>query len=236
MKRYLLIILLLLADISVFGQIEYGYDRPKSSTDPWKFGINANVSQDWINQKNGIDKQIGWKAGISGEKHLVYNIYFRPVFNFAKRGFACEIENEFRNEVNAYLLDMELTIELKFGDEFRGRGFLLYFAPFFTYGISGTSTYTNLNPVDPNKVTQEHPYNPLKPEEFYPDNYLQPQDYGTFDDYQLKKEDVGFILGVGYDINHHLELNLYYVLGFLNVGSYNNFRWRSVNFGITYFF
>ncbi len=223
-RLIIIIFSVIIASVSSFAQIEYGYDRPKSSTDPWKFGLNVNVSQDWINQQNGIEKKIGWKAGISGEKHLVYNIYFRPVFNFVSRGYTCNIANNFKNDVNAYLLDLELTIELKFGNELKGRGFLVYFAPFFTYGIGGTSTYTNLNPINPNGTNTP------------PDNYLMPIEYGTFDDYQFKKEDVGFIVGAGYDINHHIELNFNYVVGFFHVGSYNNFRWKNINFGITYFF
>ena len=223
-KIFSVIVLLFVVSAQGFPQIEYGYDRPKSSTDPWKFGINADISLDWINQRNGIEKQIGWKAGISGEKHLVYNLYFRPVLNFVSKGFVYDEELVARNDVNAYLLDLELTIELKFGDERKGRGFLLYFAPFFTYGIGGTSTFTNQNPINPDGSK-----NP-------PANYMQPYEYGTFDDYQLKKEDVGFILGAGYDINHHIEINVNYLMGFLFTGTYNNFRWRGIRTGLTYFF
>ena len=223
MKK-LIFILTLFVTVPLFSQIEYGYERPKSSIDPWKFGINVGVSQDWINQNNGIEKKIGWKAGLSGEKHLVYNIYFRPVFNLVKKGFVCDIEDRFKEDVNGYLLDLELTIELKFGDERAGRGFIIYFAPFFTYGIGGTSTYTNQNP--------DNPGNPG----ILPDNYKVPIDYKTFADGNYAKEDVGYILGVGYDINHHIELNFNYMMGFLNVGRYTNFRWRNLSFGLTYFF
>ncbi len=231
MKKQLTFILLSLLSITLFSQIEYGYERPKSSTDPWKFGITGGVSWDWINQQNGIQKKIGWRAGISGEKHLVYNIYFRPALNFVKKGFLCDIENNFKNDVNAYLVQAELNFELKFGNEYKGRGFLCYFAPFFSYGIGGKSTLTNQNPINPG--------NPNLP----PENYMVPIEYSTFyeDRDKLKnlsfaKEDVGFILGVGYDINHNIELNFNYTLGFINIGAYNNFRWQNLNFSLTYFF
>jgi len=222
MKKLFLMILFSLANVVVFSQIEYGYERPKSSTDPWKFGINVNVSRDWINQTNGINKDIGWKAGICGEKHLVYNIYFRPILNFVSKGYTYEEELTARNEINAYLMDLELTFEMKFGDERRGRGFLCYFAPFFTYGIGGTSKFTNKTPYDS--------------EGNIPNNYLIEQEYKTFGENSVKKEDIGFLFGVGYDFNHNLELNVYYAMGFLNIGSYNNFRWRNYSIGLTYFF
>lgn len=210
--------------ISAFSQIEYGYDRPQSSIDPWKFGLNVNITQDWINQTNGIEKKIGWKAGINGEKHLVYNIYFRPVLNFVSKGFNYDEKLKSKNDVKAYLLSLELNIELKFGDERKGRGLVCYFAPFFTYGIGGTSTFTNQNPINPNDST------------VLPQDYMVEREYETFGDNQLKKEDIGFLVGIGYDINHHIELNSFYALGFMNVGAYNNFRWNSISFGLTYFF
>ena len=216
-KTISVFVLALSAFLTLHAQIEYGYDRPKSSTDPWKWGINADVSLDWINQQAYIDKKTGWRFGLSAEKHLIYNIYFRPTVSFAKKGFSCYTQNNFSNDVTAYHIYSELNMELKFGDEYRGRGLLVYFAPYFSYGIAGTSRYVNLNPNDTT-------------------NFNQPVDYDTYGENSVKKEDLGFLFGAGYDINHHLEINFGFSVGYLNMGSFNNFRWRSVSAGITYFF
>ncbi len=223
MKKNLLILAFLLTiSVELFAQIEYGYERPKSSTDPWKFGITAGATYDWINQQKDIEKTWGYKVGIAGDKHLVYNVYFRPTLNFSRKGYKVRAENNFNSNVEGYFINTELNIELKFGDERLGSGFIVYFAPFLTYGIGGNTDieYLSHNP-DSSGV----------------DWYGTKESYSTFDDDKgIAKTDVGFLVGVGYDINHHFELNFNYVAGYFNIGGYNNYRWRSLQGQITYFF
>lgn len=220
-KHFLFYILLICQVLPALSQIEYGYERPKSSTDPWKFGVYGSATRDWVNQQAGIDKKTGYRVGLVAEKHLVYNLYFKPILSFTYKGFKYEnaykegissvsSDAYFRNDVNAYLLNLELTIEMKFGNAYKDRGFFLFFAPFFTQGIGGTSSYTRLNPN-------------------FPETYMVKQEYDTFGDNQVQKQDVGYVLGGGFDFNKYLQVNLFYTFGFINEGAYNNFRWR--NFG-----
>lgn len=83
MKKYLLIIVSLLLCCKAFAQMEVS--TVKESRDPWKFGINVNATYDWVNQPKYIEKQYGAKVGVAGEKHLVYNLYFKPTFNFGRK-------------------------------------------------------------------------------------------------------------------------------------------------------
>ena len=44
------------------------------------------------------------------------------------------------------------------------------------------------------------------------------------------------MFGIGYDFNHHWEIDAKYVMGFVNIGRWNNYRWRGFSIGLTYFF
>ena len=226
-KRFLIIILFCVIVIfNLNAQIEYGYDLPKSSTDPWKFGITLGATYDWINRPRDIEKTCGYKVGMAGDKHLVYNIYFRPTLNFFKKGYKVRAENNFNSDVDGYFINTELNVEMKFGDERSGSGLVIYFAPFLNYGISGNTdiTYLSHNPecaTNPGAI----------------DWYGTTDSYSTFDeDKGIDRFDLGFLVGLGYDINHHFELNFNYNVGYFNIGGYANYRWRSLQCQLTYFF
>lgn len=216
MKKYLLIIVSVLLCYETFAQMEVS--TVKESRDPWKFGINVNATYDWVNQPKYIEKQYGAKVGVAGEKHLVYNLYFKPTFNFWKKGYK-SVFPQGSVDVEGYFLDFEATLELKFGDERLGRGFIFSLTPFFTYGIFGNTTWTNNDATDAENYTAG-----------------VSKTVKTFADGNLHKEDVGYMFGIGYDFNHHWELDAKYIMGFVNIGRWNNYRWRGFSIGVTYFF
>ena len=216
--RFKILFILILCTIfpcSLFSQAGT-YFNGHQSHDAWRFGIQAGVAYDWINIPRYADAKIGYKVGICGEKHLVYNIYFKPVFNFFRKSCDILVENNFKDEIRGYLVDVEATIELKFGDERKGRGLICYMAPYFSYGVGGKSFATD-----------------LKTE--IPDGKDVVTEYRTFADNNVNKEDLGFVLGVGYDISQHFQIDFNYVIGYFSYNSYNNFRWKSLQIGLIYF-
>ncbi|MBQ0113715.1 MAG: outer membrane beta-barrel protein [Bacteroidales bacterium] len=213
MKKFFSILTLaLLISIEAFSQMEVS--KVKSFDDPWKFGIGVGATYDYLNPSQYTQGGVGMKFGICGEKHLVYMIYFRPSMNLWKRDFSMESATR-EGKMNGYFLDFEASIEFKFGDERLGKGFLLSLTPFVSYGLWGNTTYTNLdvNSADYGKETS----------------------YNTFEDDGFTKEDIGYKLGLGYDFNHKWEFNLNYYFGFNYIKNNNNYRWRGVSAGLTYF-
>ncbi|MBR1769956.1 MAG: outer membrane beta-barrel protein [Bacteroidales bacterium] len=221
MKNTFFLLLFLASCFLSFAQMEVS--TVKESRDPWKFGVGIGATYDWVNQPRYIDKVFGLKAGVSGEKHLVYNLYFRPTFNLWKKGYEANYTNA-SVKVDGFFLDFEATLELKFGDERLGRGLVFSLTPFLTYGVAGNT-----------KI-----YNENSSSEDYDKNIeytgSSSKTVKTFADGNLHKEDVGYIFGVGYDINHSWEFTASYTMGFVNIGRWNNYRWRGWGFGITYFF
>lgn len=216
MKKALLFISILMFCSVLFAQMEVS--TVKESKDPWKFGINVGATYDWVNQPKYIDKKFGAKVGVAGEKHLVYNLYFKPALNLWKKGYKSSF-TQGTVDVDGYFLDFEAGLELKFGDERMGRGFIFSLTPFFTYGMFGNTTWTNNDASDTENYTNG-----------------TSKTVKTFDDGNLHKEDIGYMFGIGYDINHHWELEAKYTMGFVNTGRWNNYRWRGFSFGVTYFF
>jgi hypothetical protein len=213
MKKNIFIILtLLLFSQVMFSQVEYGYER--SSKDPWRYGLKFDGSYDGSTQSQGITKKFGFKVGFVAEKHLIYNIYFHPSLTLNKKGFESEIKNGYSDKLNGYFLDFDASIQLKFGDERDQTGFLISLTPYFTYGLWGNTEQTDLKPTSA--------------------TLNQTTTYKTFD--VIKKEDVGFLIGAGYDFNKHWEINANYYFGLLHLQDYNNFRWRGLTVGLEYFF
>lgn len=212
-KSIFVIFILLFFSQEGFSQIEYGYER--SSKEPWKYGVVANGTYDWSTQNQGVTKKFGFKAGFVAEKHLIYNIYFQPALTLSKKGFESTVTNGYESKINGYFLSFDAAIQLKFGDERLNRGFLITLAPYFTYGLWGNSSQKGLNPI--NK------------------DYNQTKTFNTFD--ILSHEDIGFVLGAGYDFNKHWEVVANYYFGLLKMYSYgNNQRWRGFNVGLEYYF
>jgi hypothetical protein len=214
MKKGIFIILsLLLLSQVMFSQIEYGYER--SNKDPWRYGLKFDGSYDWATQNQGLKKKYGFKAGFVAEKHLIYNIYFQPAITLYKKGYKSTITNGFSENIDGYFLAFDASIQLKFGDERLKKGFLISLTPYFTYGLFGNSTQKSLDHNDTVHFNNTYTYN-------------------TFD--VIKKEDLGFILGAGYDFNKHWELNANYYFGLLRVKEYTNYRWRGFTVGLEYYF
>ncbi|MBQ9254209.1 MAG: outer membrane beta-barrel protein [Bacteroidales bacterium] len=215
MKRsFAILVVAFIVSLSCFAQMEQS--KVKSFNDPWKFGVNVSATYDYINPSANNSAKVGMKAGIQGEKHLVYMIYFRPSMDLYKRGYTANYPGTVKADVDGYFLEFDATIELKFGDERLGRGWFLSLTPFFTYGLFGNTDQTSLNPDE--------------------ESYNKPITYKTFDDRSLTREDIGYKLGLGYDFNHNWEFNLEYLFGFVNVMNFSNYRWRGVSAGLSYFF
>lgn len=216
MRRILLFIFALFYSVFALAQMEVS--TVKESREPWKFGISVNGTCDWVNQPKYIEKKYGAKVGVVGEKHLVYNLYFKPMLAMWKKGYK-SVFKQGTTDVEGYFLDIEAKLELKFGDERAGRGLVVSLTPFITYGLFGNTTWTNSDQNDK-------------------DNYTEgmSKTVKTFDDGNLHKEDVGYMFGIGYDFNHHWEINASYTMGFVNIGRWNNYRWRGWSIGMTYFF
>lgn len=214
-KTSLLLLLSIFTGMTAFAQMEES--TVKESHDPWKFGINVGATYDWVNQPKYIDKVFGAKVGVCGEKHLVYNLYFKPTLSLWKKGYKSVFDRG-ETKVDGYFLDFEATLALKFGSEREGRGLVVSVTPFFTYGLFGNTTWKNDLEGDINYT--EGISNTVK----------------TFDNGNLHREDIGYMFGVGYDINHHWEISGNFIMGFVNIGRWNNYRWRGWNLGLTYFF
>lgn len=201
----------------VFSYVNAQYPQQKevkSSKEPWKFGIKAGGSYDYLSIERGGSAKFGYKAGIVGEKRLVYNLFFQPSLNFIQKGFDYEIKNGYHLDVSAMFLEFEAGLLMKFGDDRLQRGFFLSLTPFVTYGLTGTRIHTNLDPKSPdyNKETKgkEFEYNDRK--------------------------DLGFRLGIGYDFNKTFEIGAGYTFGMLNYSPTTNYRWRGYSLNLLMFF
>ncbi|MCF0211078.1 MAG: outer membrane beta-barrel protein [Bacteroidales bacterium] len=209
-KQILILVFGLFACLNVFAQMEES--KVKSSDDPWKFGVNIAASYDYEHPTQHSTGKIGVKAGFAAEKHLVYNIYFKPTVNLCKKGFKEDTQLQ-TLDYNAYFLEIEANLEMKFGDERTGKGFLISITPFYSYGLFGSTTFDILEGENAGSET-------IDP--FANDDFLRP--------------DLGYKLGIGYDINHNWELNATYLFGFYNIINGSSHKWRGVNVGLTYFF
>ncbi|MFA7081156.1 MAG: outer membrane beta-barrel protein [Bacteroidales bacterium] len=189
----------------------------ETSNQAWKYGIRAGANYDGTNIRQGSEYKIGWKAGFVAEKRLVYNMYFQPSISFLNKGYQSEMPFSQRDDINAYLIEGVAGMLMKFGDERAGRGLIISIAPYFTYGIGGNSIFEDLrDPLDTNyfgKVTEK-----------------------TFSDNRLNAFDIGFQLGLGYDINHRWELGGVYIFGLNKMRNNSNALWTGFQVHLSYFF
>ncbi|HHT02815.1 MAG TPA: PorT family protein [Bacteroidales bacterium] len=189
----------------------------ETSNQPWRYGIRAGANYDIATLQQGGEYKFGWKAGFVAEKRLVYNMYFQPSLSFQNKGYKYERTFNDKGNVNAYLIEGVAGILMKFGDERIGRGLIISVAPYFTYGIGGKSSFEDLRDTSAN-------------------NFYGKITENTFSDNRLKAFDLGFQLGVGYDISHRWELGGTYVFGLHRMMTYTNFRWKGFQVHLSYFF
>lgn len=194
----------------LFSSVNAQYPQQKavkSSKEPWRYGIKAGGSYDYLSIERGGEAKLGYRIGLVGEKRLVYNIFFQPSLNFIQKGFKYEIEKGYRLDVSAMFLEFEAGLLFKFGDDRLQRGFFLSLTPFYNYGIAGTQLHTDLNPKSPN-LNKETEY------KMFENN---------------SRTDLGFRLGIGYDFNKHFEIGAGYTFGMFNYSNTSNYRWRGYN-------
>ena len=189
----------------------------ETSNQAWKYGVRVGGGFDKTTLQQGGEYKLGWKAGFVAEKRLVYNMYFQPSLSFQNKGYKYEMPFNNRYDINAYLIEGVAGMLMKFGDERAGRGLILSVAPYFTYGIGGSSTFEDLrDPSTPNyygKVTEK-----------------------TFSDNRSNAFDIGFQLGIGYDLNHRWEIGGVYIFGLNKMMNYSNARWAGFQVHLSYFF
>lgn len=207
--------LLILFNISLVAQPVKS--KVKSSNQPWQYGLRAGASYDIATLQQGAEYKLGWKIGFVAEKRLVYNMYFQPSLSFQNKGYIYERPFYDKGNINAYLIEGVAGILMKFGDERLGRGFIISISPYFTYGVGGKSSFEDLRDPTTN-------------------NYYGKITENTFSDNRLKPFDLGFQLGIGYDINHNWEIGGNYTFGLQRMMSYTNFRWKGFQVHLTYFF
>lgn len=212
MKQGILISICLLCFACLQAQPEKS--KVKSSKDPWRFGVKANLSYDNTTLKSVSDYKLGYKVGMIAEKHLVYNLHFQPSVSFAQKGFEIEILNNFKRDVDALLAEVDLGLLLKFGDERLGRGVFLSIAPYFTYGFGGKTKETVLNPIK--------------------EDYNVEKEIQTFE--YCNRSDLGFKLGIGYDFSKHWEVAVNYTFGMNKIVNTDNYKWKAWNLQLVYFF
>lgn len=209
------IVLLLFISINVMAQPHKS--NVQSSNQPWKFGIRAGLGYDVASIQQGAEYKLGFKAGLVGEKRLVYNMYFQPSLSFQNKGYSYELPFNEKGDINAYLIEGVAGILMKFGDERVGKGLVIVISPYFTYGIGGKSSFEDLR-----DSTIENYYDNIREK--------------TFSDNRLTKFDIGFQLGLGYDLNHNWEIGGSYNFGMLRMQTYTNFRWKGFQAHLSYFF
>lgn len=213
MKKLTILLLLLIAATSIQAQYP-SQSKVKSSKEPWKFGIKAAGTYDKLSVKTGCTSKLGYKFGLTGEKRLVYNLYFQPSLNYGNKGFQYEIKNGYKLDVEAQFVELEAGLLFKFGDDRLQRGFFLSLTPFVTYGIAGKSTQQDLNPISP--------------------TFGNEIEYPTFE--RNNKADIGFRLGCGYDFNKTFEIAAGYTFGMNKYSHATNYRWRGWNLQLLMFF
>ncbi|HBN06061.1 MAG TPA: hypothetical protein DD434_09805 [Bacteroidales bacterium] len=189
----------------------------QSSKEPWRYGVRAGLSYDNVTVKQGVNYKFGWKAGLVAEKRLVYNLYFQPSLSFQNKGFRSEIPSYEKVDVNAYLLEGVLGLLIKFGDERKGSGLYISASPYFTYGIGGKTDF-----VDLRSSADSTFYGSAKVNTFANDLY-QPLD-------------IGFQLGLGYDLNHKLSIGTFYYFGMQKMRNDANYRWKGFQIHLSFFF
>ncbi len=186
----------------------------KSSKEPWRVGIKIGGSYDNLSMKSGGESKFGFRTGITADKPLVYNLYFQPSLNFVKKGFKYEIANGYRLDANAMMVEVELGLALKFGDNRLKRGFFLNMIPYYTYGIGGKTISTDLN--------------------------TNSQDFGKETEYKTfeynNTYDIGFKLGAGYDFNKHCSISANYTFGMNKYSNTTNYHWRGWTAQLMFFF
>ena len=190
--------------------------KVKSSNQPWQYGLRAGLSYDIATLQQGANYKMGWKAGLVAEKRLVYNMYFQPSLSIQNKGYSYERPFYDKADINAYLIEGVAGLLMKFGDEKIGRGFIISISPYFTYGVGGKSSFEDLRDTTTN-------------------NYYGKITEKTFSDNRIKPFDLGFQLGIGYDINHNWEIGGNYIFGLQRMMSYTNFRWKGFQVHLTYF-
>jgi len=213
LTRLMPLTLLLLLLISINLKAQPVKSNVETSTQPWKYGLRAGLSYDIATIQQDADYKFGWKAGLVAEKRLVYNIYFQPSLSFQNKGYKYELRFNNKGDINSYLIEGVAGILMKFGDERAGSGLIISVSPYFTYGIGGKSTFEDLRDTVSLGVLTEN----------------------SFSDNRLQKFDIGFQLGLGYDINHRWELGGSYNFGLLRMMNYTNFRWKGFQVHLSYF-
>lgn len=189
----------------------------ETSKQAWKYGIRAGASYDAVTLQHGGEYKFGWKAGFVAEKRLVYNMYFQPSLSFLNKGYKYERQFYDKGDINAYMIEGVMGMSMKFGDERAGRGLIISIAPYFTYGIAGKSSYEDLRDTTT-------------------DNYFGKNTVNTFSDNSLNAFDIGFQLGLGYDLNHRWEIGGVYIFGLNKIMNTANFRWKGFQVHLSYFF
>lgn len=189
----------------------------QSSKEPWKYGLRAGLSYDNTTLKQGVSYKFGWKAGFVAEKRLVYNLYFQPSLSFLSKGFKSEIPNYEKVDVNAYMLEGVLGLLIKFGDDRTGSGLYISASPYFTYGVGGKSDFVDLrSPTDST---------------FYGSATIN-----TFSNDHYQPLDIGFQLGLGYDLNHKWSIGGIYNFGMQKMRNDANYRWKGFQIHLSFFF
>lgn len=189
----------------------------ESSKEPWRYGVRAGLSYDNATLKQGVSYKFGWKAGFVAEKRLVYNLYFQPSVSFQNKGFHSEIPNYEKTDVNAYMLEGVLGLLIKFGDDNKGSGLYISASPYFTYGIGGKTEFVDLrNPAD--------------------STFYGSASVNTFANDLYQPLDLGFQLGLGYDLNRKFSIGTFYYFGMQKMRNDANYRWKGFQFHLSYFF
>lgn len=207
-NKFIILVCLCLASLSAFAQPYKS--EVVSSHKPWSFGFRAGMSYDKTTLRQGSEAQWGYKAGLVGEKQLIYNICFQPSLSFLSKGYkyGYNIPHSPMEQTRAYEIEGVAGLVMKFGDEREQRGLIIGVSPYFTYGVGGTMTRTDTLGIK----TKE----------------------GAFAQNNMSKFDLGFQLGVGYDLSRHFEMGLYYYFGLEKITTFN-FLWKGLQFHLTYF-
>lgn len=215
-KTYIHIGLIL---ITFFFNENSGYSQGVSNRKvedlPWKYALRIGGSYDIISLQQGADYKFGYKAGVVAEKRLIYNLYFQPSLSFVQKGYTYNLPYYSKRDVNAQMIELVGSLMIKFGDERKSRGLFLSTSPYISYGVGGKTKTTDLRSVADN-------YGTINEE--------------TFSKTMMKSMDVGFQVGLGYDINKNFELGGTYIFGLQSILRTANFMWRGYQFHLSYFF
>ncbi|MDR0971257.1 MAG: outer membrane beta-barrel protein [Bacteroidales bacterium] len=190
--------------------------KVESYHESWNYGFLLSGAYNGVTKAENAQYKFGYKAGFIAEKRLIYFLYFQPCLSFVNRSFSYTRPFEGKLDVNAYIIEGVANIALKFGDHIKNRGLIIYISPYISYGIGGKTIIDSLS----------------KNNEIVINGQIEEK---TFSDKMLNAFDIGFFLGLGYDINEHWGLSLGYIAGMQRIMNYSGNRWKGFQFQINYF-